>query len=135
MRKLSMVVALLLGVLLPAQAFPAICFQVVGTDTVILLEVEGTPAGGYFNLVGAAAFGPGVVIPLNGSAYLRQDGYAHFGAISYAIAPPDISPYSVTGLLVPPSFNSGAGVIYWGGLGTVLSAEVTFAAVACPARP
>ncbi len=135
MRRLSVVAALLLAILLPAQAFPAICFQIAPIEMVILLEVEGTPAGGYFNLVGAAAFTAEVVIPLNGSAYLRQDGYAHFGAISYAIAPPDISPFSVAGLLAPPAFNSGLGAIYWSGEGTAFSYEVTFSAVACPARP
>jgi hypothetical protein len=142
MKGLSIVVALLLGALLPAQAFAAICFQVTlagaqpsPTDTVILLELEGPPAGGYFNLVGAAAFTADVVIPLNGSAYLRQDGLAHFGAISYALSPPDITPYSVTGLLEPPAFDSGPGFIHWSGSNTNLTADVTFSGVSCPARP
>ena len=126
-----------MGLLLPGQALAAVCFNVSPYIDVVVLELQGEPAGGYFNLVGevVGTCGEGTSMPFNGTAHLRNDGKAHFGLVVHS---PDVTstvscaPYSMQGTLDPPSFNSGAGFI---GSSSVAATAVTFSAVACPAIP
>ncbi len=129
--------------MLPLPALAAICFQMTpisGTTPytdVIVLEVDGGPAGIYHNLLGEVvnACGDGTSMPLNGVAHLRDDGKAHFAITVHSFivensAVPCLS-YSVQGTLDPTSFNSGAGFL---STNSGVNA-ITISAVDCPDIP
>jgi len=126
-----------MAALFPTQAMAAICFQLSPYSDVVVLELQGAPAGGFLNLIGevVGTCGDGTSMPFNGTAHLRDDGKAHIGFVVHS---PDVTstvtctPYSVQGTLDPPSFNSGAGFV---GSASLAATAVTFVSVSCPAIP
>ena len=127
----------------PGQALAAICFQMTPVSQttpyidIVVLEVDGGPAGIYYNLLGEVvnACGDGTSMLLNGAAHLRDDGKAHFGIRVQSVMTIESGsclPYSIQGTLDPPSFNSGAGFVGNNAGGIT---AVTFSSVECPAIP
>ena len=133
MRTWTLIAAITLSLLIPAHALAAICFQLAPYDDIIVLEIQGEPAGGFYNLLGEAvgSCGEGTSFLVSGAAHLREDGKAHFG-ITVSSAAVNCVPFTVQGTLDPPSFNSGDGYV---GQWTSANTAVTFTAVTCPAIP
>lgn len=131
------VVAMVIGILLPVQAFAAVCFQDQLGDTFVI-EVA-VQAGQFFSLVGevvGSASGNGIIqsgasFPLVGSAHLRGDGTAHFGITVHADDETHFPMWS-QGILNPPDFNTGSGFLDELGLNFVI---LTFSPATCPALP
>ncbi len=130
MKTRTIICAVVLAALLPVQALAAVCFQLAPAQDVLVIEVDGQPAGGYFNLVGedVGTCGPGTAMPLNGTAHFRSDGNVHFGVIIHSTTS-SCAPFTIQGILDPPFFTSGSGFV---GNAIVSGIPVTFAPVSCP---
>lgn len=121
---------------LPVQAFAAVCFQSAantGRTDNIKLTVEGSSEE-FFSLVGEAvrvSCSATQSAPLSGSAHVRPDGTAHFGAFIAGTA--SCFPIIISGTLNPPAFNTGSGVIDIPSNDTF--GTTTFSAISCPALP
>jgi len=103
---------MLVALLLPVQTFAAICFKASygSSETTIKLTVQGV-AEEFFSLVGEGIHANCSVslqsAPLTGAAHLRSDGKVHFSVTVGGTAGCD--PIAFSGLLDPPSFNTGNG--------------------------
>ena len=133
MRTWTVIAAIAVSLLIPAPTLAAICFQLSPYDDVVVLEIHGEPAGGFFALVGetVGSCGEGTSLPLNGTAHLREDGKAHVGFAVYS-ATTGCIPFAVQGTLDPPSFDSGTGFVGNASLGSL---AVTFVPATCPTLP
>ena len=131
----SPLVVMLVALLLPVQTFAAICFKASygSSETTIKLTIQGV-AEEFFSLVGEGIHTScGVSLqsaPLTGAAHLRSDGKVHFSVTIGGTAGCD--PTAFSGLLDPPSFNTGNGTydIVNGVFG-----NATFSAASCIPLP
>lgn len=119
MRKRPLLVFAVIMLLLPLQAFAAVCFRSQGvsvggrTDDVRVILVNPGPSEGFFSLVGEAirtSCAPSESAPLTGSAHLQSpNGPAHFSVFIGGTA--SCFPIILQGILHPPTFNAGTGTL------------------------
>ena len=114
----------------PTQALAAVCLRPSPAQDILVIEVEGQPAGAYVNLAeeDVGTCGPGTAMPLNGAARFGPDGKVHFGISTHSTTP-SCAPFRIQRTLDPSSFTSGSG---FAGNAMLVGVAVTFVPVACP---
>lgn len=123
MRNRRLLVFAVIMLLLPVQAFAAVCFRsqaqngfagISGdVNDLRVVLVNPSPSEGFFSLVGEArrsSCDPSENAPLTGAAHIRlSDGAAHFSVFIGGTA--HCLPVVIEGIVHPSTYNSGTGNI------------------------